>query len=170
MNIELRALMTIALVLAACDEGTTDLGQFDDSGCEAPATEDSAGGGEPVPLAVDCSIHWDGVTQSFRFEATDDVSGDADPPLAFGPMLVGARLFDDEYDGRSFSISVYKEDGSVGAHTLYQMDRTVRPVNEFWGDHGFTGLNSVSDPDTNEGIQYACFASDPADPIHAWED
>jgi hypothetical protein len=51
------------------------------------------------------------------------------------------------------------------------MDPNLRPANEFWGDHGFTGLNYVNHPaDFQDGLQYACFASDPADPIHEWEE
>lgn len=173
MNTDLRALAILAafaVLSSGCDKGTTDIGEFDDAGCPSPAAEDSGGDGgtDAIPLVVDCSFHWDGVTQGVRIEPAG-LEDEGTDPLEFGPLLVSPYLFDDEFEGRSFQITIYKEDGTLTASTLYQMDRTKRPANEFWGDHGFTGLNSVRDSTMNDSLQYACFASDPADPIHVWE-
>jgi hypothetical protein len=169
MKTDLLTLATVTLLLCACDKGTTDLGEFDDAGCPEPQPDESGDEpGEAVPIAVDCSMSWSGVTEAFRFEAA--TLGDETPPIEIGPLLVNARLFDDQFEGRSFNITIYKDDGSVGSTAIYQMDRTRLPVNEFWGDHGFTGLNWVRDPDSGGNLQYACFASDPADPIHSWDD
>jgi|SRR5688572_9438800 len=175
MKTDLRIFVAAIALFCACDKGTTDIGALDDAGCADPtaASGESGGapGGEAVPMVVDCSFHWQGVDTNVRIEpnAESDGSG-GDEPLAFGTLLVHTYFSDDEFEGRSFSIGVYKEDGSVGMNALYQMDRTKPLANEFWGDHGFTGLHSVSDPETDEGLQYACFASDPDDPIHVWED
>ena len=70
----------------------------------------------------------------------------------------------------SFSVAIFALDGTAGGSALYQFAPGRRPLNEFWGDHGFTGLNSVRDPGTGENVQYACFARDPAEPVQGWEE
>jgi hypothetical protein len=142
---------TLALTLVACDPN------------EEPPQQDD----EPVPLAVDCSFFYLGETQLVR--ATDPHVEDPNPVLEFGSLRVGMAYFDDPYDGRSFSIAVYTEDGVVGSNTLYQVDRTVPLLNQFVGDHGFTGLHYVSDPGSDETLQYVCFAHDPDDAPSGWE-
>ena len=67
------------------------------------------------------------------------------------------------------SLTIFAEDSSVLSHTLYQMDRTHLPYNEFYGDHGFTGLHWVKDPDAQEVVQFACFARDPGAPPQFWD-
>jgi hypothetical protein len=138
--------------LVACDPGAGGPGQ--DGGSDA----------EGVPIAIDCSL---------VLEAQESITldtPDVEVTRTFGDLQMSAILFDDEYEGRSFQIGFFTEDGVVGSRVLYQMDRTRLPVNEFQGDHGFTGLHSVNDPASGDGVQWACFARDPADPVHVWED
>jgi len=163
-------LLTLSLA-AACDKGQTPIGGFDDEGCDPTAGDDGGAlldvaAPAASPLAVDCSYSFDGVTETVRFEANVDYEA-----LAVGGDLnLSASLFDDGIEGRSFSITLYDLAGTVGNTVLYQIAAGARPLNEFEGQHGFTGLNWVQDPATGENVQYACFARDPADPIEGWEE
>ncbi len=158
---------TLALALPACDQEPTPIGGFDTDGCVA-----DDGGTERVEMVVDCSFSYAGVGQSVRLIANNPQGAGESIKLSFGETLEFSGLFrDDEFDGRTLSVSVSTEMGqTLLTSTLYQMGPTQPPVNEFWGDHGFTGLNYVRDPDNGETLQYACFASDPADPVHEWTD
>lgn len=162
----------LALSLAvACDKGETPIGGFDDEGCDATAGDD--GGvrldvAAPVlePIAVDCSFSFPGLDQTVRFEANVDY----EPRVIGGDLNVVATLTDEEFEGRSFSISVFDIEGTMGATVLYQFPDGTRPVYEFAGDHGFTGLHWVQDPATEDNVQWACFARDPDDPVQGWEE
>jgi hypothetical protein len=175
MNYKLGHVPFAFLLATGCDKGATQIGDFDDGGAcvDAQTTAGASDDGtdaEPVPLAVDCSFHWDGVTQGVRYSAQgqDDDTGAV---LTIGPFLVSADLSEHEAEGRTFSISVFQPDDVVGSTVLYQIGTLADvPKNEFWGDHGFTGLNWVKDPASGDNLQYACVASDPDDPIHVWED
>jgi hypothetical protein len=140
--------LVIGLVGFACDEGKGPMA-----------------GTEVVPIAVDCSFVFAGNQIDVTYESS---SGLVETPVG-GKLIARGVLSDDEFEGRSYSLTIYAEDSSVYSHTLYQMDRTHLPYNEFAGDHGFTGLHWVEDPDAGEVVQFACFARDPAHPPHAWE-
>lgn len=173
----LLALTVAALPLAACDTGTTPLGGFDDAGCNGDtegntSVADSAADGPPADqgIAIDCSFFWADETQTIRFNA-NELGKEPTPPLEFGDaLLVDANVFDSDFESRSFSITVYTEDGALSSTTLYQMAPGTLPVNEFWGQHGFTGLRYVDEPGTNNTLQFACFARDPSDPVSGWEE
>jgi hypothetical protein len=155
--------VVMALVLGSgCDEEKSDGNGNGGSGvdCDAPLGE-----GDPVPIAVDCSYYYDGDQIDVTYEVSETPT---ETPVG-GKLIASGMLSDPEYDGRSFSVSIYAEDGTVGTTAIYQMGRNCLPQNEFWGDHGFTGLNWVKDPDSGENVQYACFARDPAAPPHAGE-
>jgi hypothetical protein len=146
----------IGLVAFGCDDGKSG---GTGSSCDDPT------GTEVVPIAVDCSF----VFAGNQIDVTYESSGTGVETPVGGKLIASGALSDDEFDGRTFALSIYAEDSSVSSYTLYQMDRTRLPYNEFVGDHGFTGLNSVKDPDAGEVVQFACFARDPSDPPQAWE-
>lgn len=157
------------LACAACDPAATD----DDDGAAIPGCDASDGdvgqdtGPAPgVPIAVDCSFGFDGEQIDVTYPVGDDR---IETPVG-GKLIAGGMLSDSEYEGRSFSLVVYAEDSSVLHSSLYQLARDRLPANEFYGDHGFTGLHGVKDPDAQENVQFACFARDPADPVHVWQD
>jgi hypothetical protein len=139
--------LVLALSLAAaCDQGETPIGGFEPSECPDPSASDTvADGGDPPAeeIAIDCSFSFADNIQTFTFEANVESE----------PRVVGGDV-----------------DGTVGSTVIYQFAGDTRPVNEFWGQHGFTGLNWVKDPLSGENVQYACFARDPADPVQSWED
>lgn len=154
------------LTVLACDQGETPIGGFDDDGCAAS----DEGGDDPQPLVVDCSFYYAGEQQAVRFEPLTDAAGEPTAVELSETLHISGALFDSEFEGRSFQITVFDPAGGTLSSTLYQTG-PGRPRNEFWGDHGFTGLNKVTDPgNPDDGLQYACHASDPADPIHEWED
>jgi hypothetical protein len=159
---------TPLLLALACDQGDTSVGGFDDDGCDGAETGDEPDPSGFAPIAVDCSFSFEGVQQ----DATVLPIEIDEPPteLAFGDLKVGLNLSDSEFEGRTFSITVYKEDSSVLSTAIYQMLSSRLPVNEFVGQHGFTGLNWVKDPAVQENLQYACFARDPNDPPISWEE
>ena len=91
-------------------------------------------------------------------------------PVVLSDTFIAEGIFSDsEIEGRSFSIRVLDGEALL-ISTLYQMDPAQPPANEFWGDHGFTGLNYVRDPVSGETLQYACVAMDPGAPLHTWDD
>jgi hypothetical protein len=161
-----RVATALLLSVIACDAGkssvaaTTETGAVDASAGEAP--ESSAG--IPASIAVDCSFVFDNVQTDLTYAFGQHF----DTPVG-GKLIAAGSLDGSPFDGATFSIGIYAEDGTVGSTTIYQMGAGL-PVNEFVGDHGFTGLNWVRDPDAQEVVQYACFARDPADPPHSWED
>ncbi|MEM7155326.1 MAG: hypothetical protein AAF799_20930 [Myxococcota bacterium] len=172
------AFVAATLTMSACDTGTTPLGGFDDAGCNDDATEgdtpgaDSAADGpaEDEGIAVDCSFSFEGEVQTARYNVADGELP-SPPPLEFGDaLIVEANVFDPDFEVRSFSITVYTEDGALSSTTLYQIAPGTLPVNEFFGQHGFTGLRYVNEPGTTRTLQFACFARTPADPISGWED
>jgi hypothetical protein len=169
MNLSKPLFLSLCLVLgSACDRGDTAIGGFDSDGCDSAGTDD--GGAMAVALAVDCSFYYLGVQQSARFPASDELGGGTPTTVEIGDTIKAIGILSDsEYEGRSFSIRITSADEAMIASILYQMDRTRHPANEFLGDHGFTGLHYVRDPANGETLQYGCFASDPADPIHEWE-
>jgi hypothetical protein len=142
----------VAAALAACDDG-------------GATGEGGSAGDTEVPIAVDCSFSFAGVQTDVTYTVSDERTDTA----VGGKLIASGMLSDPEYESRTFSLTIFAEDSSVGATAIYQMSRTQLPANEFHGDHGFTGLNWVKDPDADESVQYACFARDPADPAHAWE-
>jgi hypothetical protein len=146
--------LVIGLLGFACDDGKS-----------GDSVGDDTGGTEVVPIAVDCSF----VFADNQIDVTYEVAGGMVETPVGGKLIAQGTLSDPEFDARTFSLGIYAEDGSVSSRTLYQMDRTHLPYNEFAGDHGFTGLHWVRDPDAQEVLQFACFARDPADPPHAWE-
>jgi hypothetical protein len=145
----------VLALIGACDPGS------EDRACESPVAE-----GDPVPIAVDCSFSFDGIQTDVTYEPSETRT----ETLVGGKLIAAAMLFDDEFEGRSFSVIIRAEDARVGSVALYQMRRDELPQNEFYGDHGFTGLNWVKDPDADENVQYACFARYPHSPPHFWTD
>jgi hypothetical protein len=154
--------LSLAAAVAACDPADTEPATTS----SATECDDGLGGTTPVPIAIDCSFVFADVQHDVTYEPSDSRT---ETPVG-GKLIAGGMLSDGEYDGRSFSLTVYAEDGTVGTHTLYQFDRTRLPANEFYGDHGFTGLHMVKDPDGDDEVQFACFARDPNDAPHAWQD
>lgn len=142
-------LPALALTLVACDP------------------DDEPPQDEPVPLAVDCSFFYLGEVEVTR--VTESKLEGSNPVLEFGGLRVAMSYFDDPWEARSFSISVYTQDGVVGSTALHQMDRHQPLLNQFVGDHGFTGLHYIHDPSADETLQYACFAHDPNDAPSGWE-
>ena len=157
----------VTLTVAACDQDPTPIGGFDTDGCVADGGD---GGTERVQMVVDCSFSYAGVGQSVRLIANNPQGAGESIKLSFGNSLEFSGMYtDDEFEGRSLAVSVSTDMGAtLVTTTLYQMDPTRFPANEFWGDHGFTGLGYVRDPENGETLQYACFAADPADPVHEW--
>jgi hypothetical protein len=152
----------LAAAVAACDAADPAPASTA-SNCDGAST--SSDDGAAVPIAIDCSFVFADVQHDVSYAPADARTETA----VGGKLIASGMLSDDEYEGRSFSLTIYAEDGTVGTHTLYQLDRSRLPVNEFYGDHGFTGLHQVSDPDGEDAVQFTCFARDPADPPHAWE-
>lgn len=145
-------LPVLALTLVACDP--------DDAADDEPDDES-------VPLAVDCSFAYLDEVNTTR--VTDSTVEGSNPVLEFGGLLVAMSYVDDPWEGRSFSISVYTEDHGVSSTALYQIDGTQPLLNQFLGNHGFTGLQYVGDPSADQTLQYACFAHDPDDAPSGWE-
>ena len=141
--------LSLLVLSAACDDGGAGV---------------SPGDLVTGPMVVDCSFSWEAQTTTVRIDGPDA------EPLAFGELRVSARFFDDEFEGRSFSVTAYTEDGVVGHTALYQLRGQQHPRNEFVGQHGFTGLNWVSEPASKQNLQYACFARSPDDPVQGWDD
>lgn len=159
MNLRLRLThalaLTLGLAVAGCDDGKNGgaAEQADDTGPE-----------EAVPIAIDCSF----VFADNQIDVTYEASMPVDTPIG-GKLIASGVLMDDAFEGRSFSLTIFADDSSVLSRTLYQMDRTRLPYNEFYGDHGFTGLHAVKDPDAQDVVQFACFARDPGDAPHFWD-
>jgi hypothetical protein len=153
----------VLLLSAACDPEAPGAGEPGESG-EAGDSGDS-GEGEPIAVAIDCSMYYAETTETLTVDEDEEAF-----ERTYGQVHVEGRYFDDEFEGRSFQLGFHTDDGVLGVNGLFQMPRDRIVANQFHGDHGFTGLQSVRDPGTEEGIQYACFARDKSAPVHMWED
>ena len=135
-------------------------------GCFSPAGPVGEGGGpEAAPgsaeLTIECHVF-------YRASPSESLSEDS--PLTFtsggdqGRVLFDDLAFqatynDDEFEGRSFLISV--EDPGSGdqvVRQLYQIDRGEKLENQFVGGHGFTGLAYVYHRASGAEMQYFCQA------------
>jgi hypothetical protein len=179
MNCDKSLLLAAVLAVGgfACDQDPTPIGGFDTDGCShadgADGVDggDAADGGEVVEMVIDCSLSYQGVPQDVRLVANNPEGAGEDVFVNISDTLgFFGEYRDDEFEGRSLRVSVRTGEDVQIFTSLYQLDRTQRPVNEFLGDHGFTGLNAVKDPANSENLQFACFAMDPADPIHSWDE
>jgi hypothetical protein len=157
--------MALLLGVTACDaRGSSAAGTSETGAVDGSAGEANESSGIPASIAVDCSFVFENVQTDVTY-----AFGQHFDTAVGGKLIAAGSLDGSPFEGATFSIGIYAEDGTVGSTTIYQMGGDL-PVNEFVGDHGFTGLNWVRDPDAQEVVQYACFARDPADPPHAWED
>jgi len=158
--------LVLVLSPSACDQGQTPIGGFEE--CADPSAGDTvADGGDPPAqdIEVDCVFSFLGASQVVTFEA----NAEYEPRVVGGDLNVTATLFDDEFEGRSFQIVLFTVDGSVSASAIYQFAPGTLPLDEFWGDHGFTGLHGLRDPQSGESVQWICAAREPDDPVHTWD-
>lgn len=138
------------------------LGSAAMGGCDVKENDDS---NEPAPITVDCSFFAaNGEKQhpslSSVFGQSDGVSSE----FSIGELKVSLHLVDPPYESRSFTVTVSTREGQGLTSTLYQIDRTKLPANDFLGGHGFTGLNHVIDPLSKHGLQFFCSARSSSDP------
>ena len=127
-------------------------------GC-SPSPEE-AGGQSVVTVSIDCRVFYrPSVTESFSESAvTLTTSGDREI-IEFDDMEFHANYWDDQFEGRSFSIYVSSPDtGDEFVRHLYQMDRGKSLMNQFIGGHGFTGLIYVYHPSSTAELQGFCEA------------
>ena len=125
-------------------------------GC-SPSPEE-AGGQSVVPVSIECQVFYrPSVTESLSESAiTITTSGDHQI-IEFDELEFNAQYWDDQFEGRSLSISVVDPDtGDEVVRQLYQMDRAKSVINQFIGGHGFTGLNYVYHPGSTAELQYFC--------------
>ena len=139
----------------SCTPGAEDCAQAD---------PDSAPPVTAVPITVDCSFYFDGTYTNISYE----VGGAEISRSVGGGMSALGILSDPQYDGRSFVITIVKPDVDVLYKTLYQLDRTYLPHNQFSGE--FTGLVYVTNSSQYPSLQYVCSARDPSDPPQLWGD
>jgi hypothetical protein len=125
----------------------------------SPSPEE-AGGQSVAPVSIDCQVFYrPSVTESLSESAiTLTMHGDHEV-VEFDELEFNAQYWDDQFEGRSLSISVASPDtGDEIVRQLYQMDRGKSLVNQFIGGHGFTGLIYVYHPDSTAELQYFCEA------------
>jgi hypothetical protein len=80
-----------------------------------------------------------------------------DRSVTAGPFRFRVLYSDDRYEGRSLVTYVYRASTSkLIEETLFQFDREGEPLNQFTGEHGFTGLHYVYAPDSGAELQYMC--------------
>jgi hypothetical protein len=121
---------------------------------------EEAGGQSVVPVSIDCRVFYrPSVTESLSESAiTLTTSGDHEV-IEFDDMEFNAQYWDDQFEGRSLLISVTSPDtGDEVVRQLYQMDRRKSLINQFIGEHGFTGLIYVYHPSSTAELQYLCEA------------
>lgn len=118
----------------------------------------------PLPFAARCSVTRtddagalvDGGERTVRIDGTDagrEQTADLDA------VRFGARLFDDPYEGRTFSVGLQTllPDGGIGVgHSrLMQLHRQEPLPNQLGEDHGFTGMATVQAP-MGGAVSYVC--------------
>jgi hypothetical protein len=130
------------MVLAGCSLGGSgvDLRSSKEFGitCEVFYRPDSGASLSPAPVIM------------FK-------SGSDHKYLVFDDMTFIARFQDDQFEGRALFIKVTGVDESLEfSRQMYQFDRENPPENQFIGNHGFTGLIYVFNPQTSSEMQYYC--------------
>lgn len=126
-----------------------------------PATPQAGDEQAAAALAIDCHV-------AYRSSVTLDIERSGDLPLTkdegertvtFNDLEFFAQYWDEEFESRALRIAVRTvETGNELVAQLYQMDRTKPLINQFPGDHGFTGLGYVYHPESGAELQYWCTA------------
>lgn len=115
--------------------------------CSSPA------GGRGIPGHVLCEVMYrhDGLTSNQSVKVTT-----ADPQkVQFADLAFEARYSTPQTESPALAVTVVTPDGQPVVNTLYQLDRTRPPVNQFAGGHGFTGLVYAFAPSGAE-LQFFC--------------
>ena len=121
---------------------------------------EKAGRQSVVPISIDCRVSYRTSVTKHLSESTITLTTNGDHKIiAFDDMEFNAQYWDDQFEGRSLLISVTSFDtGNEVFRQLYQMDRGKRLINQFIGEHGFTGLIYVYHPGSTAELQCFCEA------------
>jgi hypothetical protein len=112
------------------------------------------------PVSIDCRVFYRSSVTKHLSETAITLTTNGDHKIiAFDDMEFNAQYWDDQFEGRSLLISVTSSDtGNEVVRQLYQMDRGKRLINQFIGEHGFTGLIYVYHPGSTAELQCFCEA------------
>lgn len=156
---------SIALIALACDatgEKPADC---------APASSNAGSGGEAPaqtavpPNRIECTFFFrasnevgegdDPADPKFEFEERTLVAAkNEDESTTLGKLTLDLRYDDSEEEGSSVGVSVSTADHPL-FRTLYQLGEHGL-VNQFAGDHGFTGLVYLTHPTDGGDYQLIC--------------
>lgn len=77
------------------------------------------------------------------------MSQPGDRSVTSGAFRFRVLYNDDRYEGRSLITYVYsRSTGKLIEESRFQFDRQKEPLNQFVGEHGFSGLHYVYAPDS----------------------
>jgi hypothetical protein len=142
------ALLTVGAALAQ----TPDI-------APAPGRRVSGGSQGAAPraaLTLECNLYWrHSVTVGNEKQAKLELSRDQEQKSAtLGDITVKAFYSNNPYDAASLVVDVVRVDtGDTILHHLYQMQRGTKPVNQFVGDHGMSGLLYIYHPASHSELQ-----------------
>ena len=125
-------------------------------GCDGASGD--GGGGD-----LRCSAYYrssvEGDTEHQALEEHLNAVNEEEQVAVLGEFRFSVLYFDDEYEGRELTVTVLDELAQPARtieRQLFQLSRDSAPVNEFEGDHGFTGLSYVYHPTASGELQYLC--------------
>jgi hypothetical protein len=130
--------------------------------CSPPAAAQGSG----RPAAVECKLFWRASNEvgpgespgdpKFQFQERVARAEPGKPAQAsLADVTLSVSYTADEFEGSSVSVGA-AFDGKPLVTSLYQLERSPPPRNQFAGGHGFTGLVYLSHPTKGGDYQFIC--------------
>ena len=117
-------------------------------------------GEKPTPLSITCTAFARSSVESsvMKRRALRLGPESTTRSVTVGAFRVRAQFAADEFEGRSLDVFAFAATGSKEPLTQekYQFDPQEKPVNQFTGGHGFTGLMYVNHPTSDAELQLFC--------------
>ena len=114
------------------------------------------------PGSISCTLYYrPAATEAYpeHEEAVVQVNANEQKSASLGKLQLTLSYTDTAWDGASASVGVAADDLRLMS-SLFQFERGERPVNQFHGGHGFTGLIYLTHPTEGGDYQLVC-KSDP---------
>lgn len=113
------------------------------------------------PGSISCTFYYrPAATEEYpeHEESVIEVRANEEESTSLGELELELSYADSSVEGAYARVAVTADDKEVMA-SLYQFEPGERPINQFLGDHGFTGLIYLTHPTGGGDYQLVCKAA-----------